>query len=565
MKLITFEQIAGGKNLVNQVNDLVTNLSDFDSRLQAVQSMSELLEERKTLTTTSEISFNTEKEPNNTTVKLLINGVIYEEDDAFTCDRSEKTVIWTATSSNNGFDLTTKIADHITIYYYSGFSVSTSSELKMLRMDNIPTTGTYSEGDMIFKIHPTESNNIGWIYTSQGKWMEIGITDFKNTFNVNSSDGNTFTPQITANEFSVTQSDLPFITTWDVPTTGPIVLQVTKEIEESITTTEETNSTTFNSTNASSITIEGNTTTPAVITIDDDGIRAKDCYVDQVMDLQMFSTPNNGLTPTQGQVMEWDSQMIITDSKFDLTGINISDFLGLSVQGSVGENNFVGLVLRYKKGYSDFGTGIAYDFEENKWVSGMTDYYNLASWTQQKREDTLYGQNVIFDTNFLTSMETALQNNTSSEWEAGIFTLRSIPINKLNDIPIAKWQELFDPNVDIEWSSKCDGGFLREDSLSSGEWNSYTPTYFEPSDLEIAFLFAYSDVNQPCRITKLSMKKQSSNGTTTKQVPAITPDDFTYNIITGTGKSSVRFEWTGWSIGMTGLIFPKTLYHPISS
>jgi len=187
MNLISFSQIAGGNNLVNQVNELANNLSSFESRLEAIKAMNTLLEERKTLTNEDEVFFDLEEEPNDNTIKLLINGVIYEENDSFTCDRSTKTVTWTFTSSNDGFDLNSDLAEHITIYYYSGFSVSSSSALKLLRADKLPITGDFTEGDIILKIHPISSENIGWIYTSQDEWMEIGIADFKNTIKISTS------------------------------------------------------------------------------------------------------------------------------------------------------------------------------------------------------------------------------------------------------------------------------------------------------------------------------------------------------------------------------------------
>ena len=378
------------------------------------------------------------------------------------------------------------------------------------------------------------------------------------------------TQKLLKNKFTVSQNNLPFVTEWEVPTTGPITLQVLKEIEEqeTVPSADVVNKVTFNSANANLVTIEGDSQNPPLVTIDDNGLRMKDCYIDTPIDLQMFGGPNNNSSPVQGQPMEWDSQMIITSCAFDLNGVNLSEFEGLSVTGSVGPNNFIGLVLRYDQYQgSQFGVGISYDFDENKWVGSMTDYYNLASFPEQKRKSYMGGTYEAlypFDTDFITTMNNNYDHNDpygGAEGSiTGTYVLRSIPIDKVKNIPAAKWRELFDPNTPVDLSSKTNDWPTKYNGTS---WERFYN--FDPSELTISFVFAAADNNQPCRVTSLGMKKSSqSTNTVTKKVPALNPEDFTYDIKTENGKSAVRFEWSGWSANMTGLIFPTSYYTPIS-
>lgn len=352
------------------------------------------------------------------------------------------------------------------------------------------------------------------------------------------------TPKIQSNEFTVNQNSLPYTTEWEVPTTGPIILEVTKEIEENIQTTEveEVNPVEFNSSNANLVSINSNEYYPAYVVVDDNGIRMEDAYVDTPIDLQMFGNPLP--TPVQGSPVSFKTQLIVTDCKF--TFDNLNDLEGLSVTGSVGSNNFVGLVIRpHEYEGSDFGTGIGYDFDEGKWFAGVSDYYNMASWSNIKQSQS-------FDTDFSTTVMNEYSPQVTN-YDFDTYVIGSIPINKLKDIPAAKWQELFDPNGTIDLSS------------TSFERNGGTLSPLDKSKVQICFIFAVMDESQPCRVTKLAMKKTSTTTTTTtKNIPALTPEDFTYDITKGTGKSAVRFEWSGWKVGMTGKIYCENLYFPIS-
>jgi len=50
-------------------------------------------------------------------VSVIINGVVYDEDDAFTVDRAGKLVTWTFTKTAGGFDINHDITDEVHIVY----------------------------------------------------------------------------------------------------------------------------------------------------------------------------------------------------------------------------------------------------------------------------------------------------------------------------------------------------------------------------------------------------------------------------------------------------------------
>ena len=192
MKLINLRQIDGGQALLSQVNDLVSKLGDVNSRITALQNTVFPVKDSIDLTklTASEVNFTLANEPNAQKVELNINGIIYEEDDAFTVARPTKTLTWTFDNANGGFDIDKDLADHITAKYYTGVLLTNESTVKTLRMDELPKAGTYNNGDMIIKLKPVAASNIGWICTesgSPGKWIPIGIVDFANTIKVENS------------------------------------------------------------------------------------------------------------------------------------------------------------------------------------------------------------------------------------------------------------------------------------------------------------------------------------------------------------------------------------------
>lgn len=192
MKLINLRQIEGGQNLIAQVNKLINDSGNIESRITAIQNTVFPVYDKIDLSklTASEVNFTLTNEPNAQKVELNINGIIYEEDDAFTVARPAKTLTWTFDNANGGFDIDKDLADHITAKYYTGVLLENDSTVKMLRMDSLPTTGAYTTGDMIIKLTPTTGSNIGWICTKSGTpgtWIPIGITDFANVLKVEDS------------------------------------------------------------------------------------------------------------------------------------------------------------------------------------------------------------------------------------------------------------------------------------------------------------------------------------------------------------------------------------------
>ena len=363
----------------------------------------------------------------------------------------------------------------------------------------------------------------------------------KETGSEGGSSGSANTVQITENEFTVTENNLPFVTEYELPTTGPVIVQVTKEVEEQVSTTGETNTTSFDSNSASLFTINSSNENPAFVTIDDNGLRMTDCYVDTPVNLQTFA--GNATPPVQGNNVDVKTQLIIADTKFDFNGINSGDFSGISVTGSVGSNNYVGVVIRIDPSGSafDFGVGLGFDFEENKWIGGMTDFYNMVSMGKTGTSQ--------FDTDF----ETTIANDTANSFTNQVFYKYSIPVNKLADIPAAKWQELFSSQIAL--SSKT--------NLGSGEGDVTSIPALDPANAQICFVFGSMDETQACRVTGISMKATTTT-TLTKHVPAVSPTDFRYDLITKTGKTGVRIEWSGWQQDMTGRVFCTNLYYPIS-
>lgn len=64
-------------------------------------------------------TFTLTKTPNDRLVKMIINHLIYNEADDFTVDRTAKTLTWTATAANDGFDIDTELTDKVHILYYT--------------------------------------------------------------------------------------------------------------------------------------------------------------------------------------------------------------------------------------------------------------------------------------------------------------------------------------------------------------------------------------------------------------------------------------------------------------
>lgn len=55
--------------------------------------------------------------PTNDLVKMVINHLVYVENEDFTVDRAAKKVTWTLTAANNGFDIDAELTDKVTFEY----------------------------------------------------------------------------------------------------------------------------------------------------------------------------------------------------------------------------------------------------------------------------------------------------------------------------------------------------------------------------------------------------------------------------------------------------------------
>lgn len=66
-------------------------------------------------------SFSLTKTPRaDILVEMIVNHTTYLENDAFTVDRENKTVTWTLTAANDGFDINAALTEKVHIKYYSG-------------------------------------------------------------------------------------------------------------------------------------------------------------------------------------------------------------------------------------------------------------------------------------------------------------------------------------------------------------------------------------------------------------------------------------------------------------
>ena len=158
-------------------------------RISALESITVAVEETFPITgatdDTETTTFPLTKRPNAQVVKMLVNHLLYTEDEDFTVDRSTNTVTWLlGTRGENGFKLTPSLTDSIRVIYHSGTMVQNTTLTTIIHADAIPTTGTFKVGDMVIRITPFPTKNMGWICTeagSPGTWTEFGIVDFKNT------------------------------------------------------------------------------------------------------------------------------------------------------------------------------------------------------------------------------------------------------------------------------------------------------------------------------------------------------------------------------------------------
>lgn len=165
----------------------ITTISERVSGVEAlIVPVKESFQIEGTVPTTT---FSLTQVPNNMEVQALVNGVMYLENDAFTIDRENKMLTW---NSEIGFELTEDLTDELIIYYHVGSMVNNTDTVTILHMDNIPTTGNFKVGDMVYRITPVPNANVGWICSKAGTaqsavWTTFGVTDFEHTVYIEES------------------------------------------------------------------------------------------------------------------------------------------------------------------------------------------------------------------------------------------------------------------------------------------------------------------------------------------------------------------------------------------
>lgn len=105
---------------VNIKNEINTNIVNVNDRLEALESMLEQVDRIEISDETVKTEFTLSKVPNSFDITLNINGVEYFENEAFTANRAEKKVTWTATKENGGFDITRKLTPVVRVLYKVG-------------------------------------------------------------------------------------------------------------------------------------------------------------------------------------------------------------------------------------------------------------------------------------------------------------------------------------------------------------------------------------------------------------------------------------------------------------
>ena len=213
MAMIDFNQVRNGKNVVDQVNGLVAKtdvvnaehagvgtpaddkvLSEaaVEARLSTVKAgFSRHAEDEVVLEGASATTeFNVSCVPTDDKLVLSVNGVNYTEDKHFTVDRSAKTVTWTYTAANGGFDLNKALADNVKFVYLTREPAAPAIVyadhcLGMVLVQEGNKSGTWARVDRDFNIVPFDAAHGTWVGMKQvqndpyGEFTEIPITYVK--------------------------------------------------------------------------------------------------------------------------------------------------------------------------------------------------------------------------------------------------------------------------------------------------------------------------------------------------------------------------------------------------
>lgn len=168
---------------VNIKHEINTEISNVNERLDALEGITDHVERIAIVGADVQTEFTLRHVPNALAVVLYINGVEYEEDDAFTVDRAAKKVTWTATKAECGFDITARLATFVKIKYKTGQPVELDRNgVKVIYAAEPPTEGSYNQGDTVYNILPVLGGVEGWTCTAAGtpgSWASFGMIDLE--------------------------------------------------------------------------------------------------------------------------------------------------------------------------------------------------------------------------------------------------------------------------------------------------------------------------------------------------------------------------------------------------
>lgn len=108
--LINFRQIEKGVQLQNDVASLKGSVEQLNNLIERMEVIDVSGEGAKT-------AFTLSGKPTDDKVILLVKGVNYVEGIAFTVDRDAKTITWTATEADGGFDISSDWVNRVIAIY----------------------------------------------------------------------------------------------------------------------------------------------------------------------------------------------------------------------------------------------------------------------------------------------------------------------------------------------------------------------------------------------------------------------------------------------------------------
>ena len=171
--------------LTSAYSSISTSVQNLSNRITGLETMAASVDDKITVDSANPVTvFQLSQTPNDELVQMFFGGATYFEGDEFTVDRLLNRVTWTFTAVNNGFDITDDVTSYVRFRYKTGSTIVNTSTCTILHQDAVPVSGTYKAGDLIFRVHASQGQNLGWICTTAGTpgtWTEFGIVDFGGT------------------------------------------------------------------------------------------------------------------------------------------------------------------------------------------------------------------------------------------------------------------------------------------------------------------------------------------------------------------------------------------------